>query len=161
VRLAVAVLALALAAPAAAAPPREGVLRPGESLGGIRLGVTGDEVKRRWGYVYGVCRGCERPTWYFNYRAFEQPGAGVELRRGRVVAVFTLWSPAGWRTSRGLRIGDAAARATTLHGALPRVECGSYSALTEWRGRTASAIYLVDERVWGFALLRPGAPVCR
>jgi hypothetical protein len=153
--------AVLAAAPAGATPPREGVLVPGERLGGIGLGMTGAQVRTAWGNRFGVCRTCARTTWYFNRRPFEPQGAGVELRGNRVAAVFTLWAPPGWRTTRGLRIGESAARVTTLYGALPQVHCGVYSARTLRRGRTVTAFYVLDEDVWGFGLLRPGVSVCR
>ncbi len=161
-RLAAAIAAaLALAAPAAAAPPAAGVLVPGRSLGGIELGQTKAEVERRWGRAYGVCRDCTRETWYFNYYAFQPRGAGVELRDGRVAAVFTLYQPTGWSTGRGLVLGDQVARVTLLHGALVRRECGGYSALLLPRGRTMTAFYVLDDKLWGFGLSSRSVPVCR
>ena len=157
-------MALAVAAGAAAAgasPPREGVFEPGRSLGGLRLGMTPAEVRAAWGTTFGRCRDCRRPTWYFNYTRFAPQGAGVEFRNGRVDAIFTLWSPAGWRTTRGLRVGDEEARVTALYGALNRGECGSYRTLLLPRGRVVSAFAIVDGRVWGFALLRPPSRPCR
>ncbi|NUT55556.1 MAG: FUSC family protein, partial [Thermoleophilia bacterium] len=74
---ATAILLLALAVPAAAAPPGAGVLVPGQSLGGVRLGATKAAVERSWGRAYGICRGCERETWSFNYYAFQPRGAAV------------------------------------------------------------------------------------
>jgi len=156
-----ALASLALAAPAAAAPPGAGVLVPGRSLGGIELGATKAEVERRWGRAYGVCRGCPNETWYFNYFAFQPRGAGVELRDGRVAAVFTLYQPSGWRTTRGLTLGDSVARVTSLYGALVRRECGGYSVLVlPGRGAT-TGFYVLDDRLWAFGLSRPGVPVCR
>ena len=108
-----AIVALVLAGTASAAPPREGVLVPGRSLGGVSLGMTSAQVRDAWGSRYGVCRDCEgRTTWYFNRVRFKPEGAGVELRRGRVAAVFTLWKPSGWRTRDGLTLGDPEARIT-------------------------------------------------
>jgi hypothetical protein len=152
-----AVLALATAA----APPRHGVLVPGESLGGIRLGATAADVRRAWGRAHGVCVGCPVRTWYFTYERFTQPGAAVELRHGRVQAVYTLWSPAEWRSTGGLVLGAPEADVTATAGLLERVECGTYAALVR-RGRDAvTAYYVVDGRLWGFGLGRPDAPVCR
>jgi hypothetical protein len=161
VRLAVALVVAAIAASSAsAAPPRAGVLVPGKSLGGVSLGATAAEVRAAWGSRYGVCRGCRKPTWYFNFAAFEPQGAGVTFERGRVVAIFTLWAPPGWRTTRGLRIGDEASRAAALHRGL-RINCGTYYALTQDRRRSVTSIYVHDEKVWGFGLSRPREPVCR
>ena len=160
-RFAVLIATLALAAPAAAAPPGAGMLVPGRSLGAIELGATKAEVERRWGRAYGVCRGCTRETWYFNYYAFQPRGAGVELRDGRVAAVFTLHQPAGWSTGRGLVLGDPVARVTALYGALVRRECGGYSALLLPGGGTMTAFYVLEDRLWGFGLSGRGVPVCR
>jgi hypothetical protein len=154
-------LLLLSAVPAAAAPPPAGVLVPGRNLGGIELGMSKAEVERRWGRAYGVCRGCDHETWYFNYYAFQPRGAGVELRKDRVAAVFTLYQPLGWRTTKGLRLGDPEARITAVHGALVRRECVGYAVL-ELPGRNAvTAFYVLDDRLWAFGLSRPGVPLCR
>jgi hypothetical protein len=163
VRLAVALAALAFAAPApvAAAPPPAGVLVPGRALGGIELGLTKAEVERRWGRAYGVCRGCARETWYFNYYAFRPAGVAVEFRRNRVAALYTLYRPPGWRTPNGLRLGDSAARVTQLYGALVRRACGRYEVLELGGRRGTTAFYVLDDRLWAFGLFRPGLPLCR
>lgn len=153
--------ALAVAGGASAKPPRAGLLVPGKSLGGLSLGATQAQVSAAWGSRHGVCRDCRAPTWYFNLRPFEPQGAGVTFRRGRAVALFTVWSPQGWRTDRGLRIDDPAAQIAGLYGSLLRVNCGTYAAMTLKRGRTITSFYLVDEKVWGFGLSRAGEPTCR
>jgi hypothetical protein len=162
VRLAAALAAtLVLAAPAGAAPPGAGVLVPGRSLGGVQLGATKTEVERQWGRAYGVCRGCPAETWYFNYYAFQPRGAGVELRGGRVAAVFTLYQPPGWRTTKGLVLGDPAARITSLYGSLLQRECGGYSAFVLPARGVRSVFYVLDDRLWAFGLARAGLPLCR
>lgn len=159
-------LALALAAVAglpalaAAAPPRAGVLVPGESLGGIRLGLTPAQVAAAWGARHGVCRGCERPTWYFTYRPFRPEGAGVVFERGRVVHAFTHWQPSGWRTSRGVTLGAGEAEVTRVYRALLRRSCGAYDALVLPGRRAATVFYLLDGELWGFGLTRPDASPC-
>ena len=160
--LATAVLALTLAtAASAAAIPKEGVVVPGVRLGGIRLGAGEVQVKRAWGADFGLCAICDLPTWYFNYAAFQPQGAGVAFRRHRVVALFTLYAPPNWRTSKGLKIGDDATRISELYGGLKLVACGFYSAY-EIPGRGATtAIYVQDGKVWGFGISRPGVRLCR
>ncbi|HSP73295.1 MAG TPA: hypothetical protein VLN26_13050 [Gaiellaceae bacterium] len=161
-RLAAAALAaLALAAPAAAAPPRSGVLVPGKSLAGVALGAPVNAVLRAWGRSFGICRGCRRPTWYFNFDPFQPQGAGVEFRDARVAAVFTLWSPPGWRTSSGVTIGDPVAEVTAVFGPLDRTDCSGYYALVLPQGRVVTSIYVLDDAVWGFGLSLPGIPPCR
>lgn len=152
--------ALALAAPTAAQPPPAGVLVPGKSLGGLHLGMTPAQVTAAWG-EHGRCRGCPYPTWYFNYAPFTPKGAGVEFRDNTVAAVYTIYAPASWHTPTRLRIGDPEARVTTLYGALPRVDCGGYHALTLIRKRTTTAFYVVDEKVYGFGLSRVAVQACR
>ncbi|MGH3071277.1 MAG: hypothetical protein ACRDNB_03270 [Gaiellaceae bacterium] len=154
-------LGLVLTAPAAAAPPGAGVLVPGRSLGGIELGSTKPEVERSWGRAYGVCRGCARETWYFNYYAFRPRGAGVEWRNGRAAAVFTIYQPLGWRTTKGLALGDPIARVTGTYGPLETQACGGYTVLV-LPGRTATtSFYVLRDRLWAFGLSRPGVPLCR
>ena len=117
-------------------PPRRsrtpGALVAGSSLGGVRLGEPAAQVRAALGGSYGVCSGCARPTWYFTYRPFAQPGLGVELTGGRVSAVYTLWQPSGWHGPQGLVLGALrgrgqraarpapADRLPRLHGARPR-----------------------------------------
>jgi hypothetical protein len=152
--------AFAASAPTAAKPPPAGLVVPGKSLGGLRLGMTPRQVRAAWGSDYGRCRACPRATWYYNYAPFKPQGAGVEFERGRVTAIFTLWAPAAWHTPRRLAIGDPAARITQLYGALPRVRCGRYDALT-LPGPVTTAFYVREEKVWGFGLSRAGAQLCR
>jgi hypothetical protein len=156
-------LAALLIAPAGeATPPRQGLVVPGASLGGLALGATRTEVRAAWGTSFGVCRDCRAQTWYFNLRPFEPQGAGVAFRRGRAVALFTVWSPPGWRTTRGLRIGDPEFRIAALYGSLLRVDCGRYSARTLRGPGVTTSFYVVDEQVWGFGLSVGGlASVCR
>jgi hypothetical protein len=155
-------LALLLAASgAAAAPPRAGLVVPGKTLGGLALGATKAQVREAWGTRHGVCRDCPAETWYFNLKRFEPQGAGVTFRNGSAAALFTVWSPPGWRTSQGLRIGDPEFRISTTYGTLFRVDCGRYSASTMRSKGVTTAFYVVDEQVWGFGLSRPGQPVCR
>jgi hypothetical protein len=157
----VALAAVVVTASASAAPPRAGVVIPGKRFAGLSLGATRAHVRAAWGSTFGVCRDCRRPTWYFNFRPFEPQGAGVSFRRGRAVALFTVWSPAEWRTDRGLGVGDPAARIAGIYGPLFRVNCGTYSTFTLRRGRTTTSIYVVDEQVWGFGLSLATEPICR
>ena len=158
---AIAILLLASALPAAAAPPGAGELVPGRSLGGIELGTAKADVERRWGRAYGVCRSCARETWYFNYYAFQPRGAAVEWRGDHAVAIFTLYQPLGWRTGKGLELGDPVERLRALYGPLPRVECTGYTAFAIRGRRATTAFYVLGDRLWAFGLSRPGVPLCR
>ena len=155
-------VALLLAAPAAAALPRKGVFVPGRSLGGLRLGATPAQVRAAWGSSYGRCRDCAQPTWYFTYRRYKARGAAVQFRHGLVAAIFTLWAPAGWKTTKGLYIGDNVDRMPGLYGTLARTDCpGNYYALTMPTPGGVNAFYVVNEKIFGFGLLSFGAAVCR
>jgi hypothetical protein len=159
--LVIGAIAVASVVEATAAAPRAGVLVPGKSLGGLALGATPAQVRKAWGPRHGTCRGCRAPTWYFNYARFEPEGAGITFRDGRAVALFTLWAPKGWRTNRGLKIGDDASRATALYRGLVRITCGTYYALTLNHANAVTSVYVHDEKIWGFGLSRPREPVCR
>jgi hypothetical protein len=160
--LALLVATLAVATPAtAAAPPARGVLVPGRSLGGLRLGMTQAQVRTAWGSSFGRCRDCLQPTWYYTFRRFQPQGAGVQFRRGRAEAIFTLWSPKGWRTNTGLKIGDEVSRVTELYGPLARMQCAGYYALIVPSRGGVNAIYIGGERVFGFGLLGFRAQICR
>jgi hypothetical protein len=141
--------------------PKRGKLVPGTSLGGVRLGMTPAQVRSLWGERFGVCRKCRQRTWYFTYRAFQPQGAAVSFRRGRVDAIWTLWSPEGWRTRDGsLRLGADDARVTAVLGPVVTIPCGSYSALLRTR-RVTTLYYLFGGKLWGFGLMRPEASPCR
>lgn len=151
---------LALAAPAEAALPREGVLVPGTSLGGIRLGMSKAHVKALWGPRFGTCRGCFYETWYFTYRAFEPQGAGVVFRNGKVARVFTLWQPPGWHTPGGLTLGLPEAELTGRYGSLVRRTCTRYTARLLEGTRAWTAFYVYAGVVWGFGLMPPEESPC-
>jgi hypothetical protein len=140
--------------------PAKGVVVPGQSLAGLRIGATQGQVRAAWGPRYGRCRDCAQTTWYFTYRQFQPQGAGVAFRNGRATALFTIWSPPGWHTNRGLTIGEPEARVTEVYGYLPRSECGTYSALVIRGSRFDTQLYVYKGEVWGFGLSRAGAPPC-
>jgi hypothetical protein len=134
---------------------------PGAALGGIRLGMTEADVRAQWGSKHGVCRNCDRPTWYFNLKPFEPQGAGVDFRQGRVARVFTVWRPIGWRTAGGVSLGVQSA---DLRDAVPGLRartCDGYTAHVEGEERGPVSVYYVFRgRLWGFALMRPGLSPC-
>ena len=140
--------------------PVKGVVVPGQTFAGLRLGATQAQVRAAWGPRFGRCRGCPQPTWYFTYRDFQPQGAGVTFLNGRATALFTIWSPPGWRTNRDLEVGEPEGRITALYGALPRTECGTYAALVLRRGSVDTQFYVYKGEVWGFGLSRAGAPPC-
>ncbi|HET7571285.1 MAG TPA: hypothetical protein VFJ77_01305 [Gaiellaceae bacterium] len=159
--LCAALLALAAVPAARAALPRAGVLDPGRSLGGIRIGERAADVRAALGSFRGLCRGCARTTWYYTYRAFDPHGLAVEVRHGRVAGVYTLWQPPGWHDPRGLDLGAAEAQVDSLAGPLLPVACSGYTALVADRGRTRTVYYVAGGRLWAFGLFAHGADPCR
>ena len=156
-----AVLALCAAAPAAAELPARGALVPDRSLGGIRLGETPAQVRAALGSSFGVCRGCARTTWYFTYREVRPARARGRAHGGRVSGVYTLWQPAGWHAPRGLQLGAPQGQVITLAGGLFSIACLSYKALVHDSETARTVYYVVDGKLWGFGLLRPGEDPCR
>jgi hypothetical protein len=165
------VLAAALLAPpalAASSLPARGVLTPGKSLGGIRIGMTMAQVKATWGTNYKLCprsQYCPNSktdqVWYFIYERGEPLGAGVRFRHGRVSAVFTLGSPQGWHTLQGLGVGQQIDKANELYGQLAWHVCIGYGAMSMRNGNTVTSIYTSGEAVYGFALTAPSEPICQ
>jgi hypothetical protein len=151
-------LALLVSSPAL---PAEGVLTPGESLGGVQLGDTTAAVTKRWGSRHTSCALCKRTTWLYSYRGRGPAGAAVSFRNERVAAVFTLGVPRGWRTSRGVALGDPAEKVQALYGRLPWSRCIGYGALSMRRPGVVTSIYTYGESVYGFALSLPSEPVCQ
>ena len=159
--IASAVVALALAVPAAASLPRAGVLVPGRSLGGIRLGESPAAVRAALGTFYGTCRSCPRRTWYFTYKPFDRRGLAVEFSGGKVSGVYTLWRPAGWHGPHELGFGSSVLAVHHLANASHAVTCTDYEALERDSGHARTAYYVVGGRLWGFGLFRRGANPCR
>lgn len=141
--------------------PEQGVLAPGKHLGGVRLGDSQAQVRARWGSRYTVCAVCSSPTWLYGSRARSSAGAAVTFRRGKVTAVFTLGVPRGWRTTRGVRLGDPAEKVNAVYGRLPWSRCLGYGALSIRRPGSVASIYTYGESVYGFALTLPSEPVCQ
>jgi hypothetical protein len=160
-------LALALAAPAASPAtattlPKLGVLAPGQSLAGARLGDTTGAVRTRWGAGYKVCTVCPALTWLYMYPDRFPTGVAVTFRNGRASAIFTLGSPIGWKTTKGLRVGAPVEAIDELYGtAMHWSRCIGYGALSSRKGSVVTSIYTHGESVYGFALTRPSEPVCQ
>ena len=79
----------------------------------------------------------------------------------RVAAVLTLGVPRGWRTSRGVSLGDPADKVLSVYGTLPWSRCVGYGAVSIRRGGAVASIYTYGESVYGFALTLPSEPVCQ
>ena len=116
---------------------------------------------RRARRAFGVCRGCATTTWYFTYHTFDRHGLAVELTRGRVSAVYTLWQPAGWTAPGGLTLGAVEAQITAFAGATIPVVCSGYDARVSDVARARTGLLHRRGKLWGFGLLRPRANPCR
>jgi hypothetical protein len=140
--------------------PKQGVLVSNRSLAGIRLGDSRAAVKKLWGGHFTRCVDCAPETWFYFYPPPADPvGAAVEFVDGRVVAVFTLGSPAGWRTSTGIKVGQILGfpRASDPQW----LSCNGYSAKPAISSGTAVASILTQgAAVYGFALTRPSVSPC-
>jgi hypothetical protein len=142
--------------------PTRGVLAPGESLAGVRIGDTVAKVKRLWGSNYKVCPSCKAPTWFYFYSRGEPLGAAVRFsKQGRVVAVFTLGAPTGWRTAEGLLVGEQIDKVVRLYGSLGWHVCIGYGAMSMRKGNVVTSIYTTGQAVYGFAITAPAEPICQ
>jgi hypothetical protein len=165
------VIALSVFVPSAVAAralPTRGVLTPGQSLGGIKIGMTMAQVKTVWGLNYKLCPRSSACTltktdqvWDYIYERGEPLGAAVRFRKGVVTAVFTLGSPAGWHTQQGLGVGEQVEKANELYGQLAWHVCTGYGAMSMRNGNTVTSIYTTGENVYGFALTAPTEPICQ
>ena len=64
----------------ATAFPSQGVVVPGQSIGGVGIGMTELQVKQRWGGGYTVCTQCgPELTWLYEYQGGEPLGAAVKF----------------------------------------------------------------------------------
>ncbi len=154
-------LSLAGAGVAQAGVPAKGVLVSGVSLGGVRLGEPEAAVERRWGPRHRLCAVCPVRTWLFQVQGQRWSGVAASFRRGRVVALFTLGAPLGWRTAEGLAVGDDSFRTRPLYGQIPYTRCIGYGALSIRRPGSVTSIYTFGDLVYGLALTAPAEPVCQ
>jgi hypothetical protein len=140
-----------------AALPTVGVLIRGESLGGVALGDTKEQVRALWGSSYSVCGTCDPKTWFY-FDANKAAGVAVGFRDGFVTAVYTLGTPVGWRTSDGVRIGTLVGEFNNPAG--KTTACVGYGAVSTRSANTVTSILMNGQSVYGFALTRPNEPVC-
>jgi hypothetical protein len=159
------VFALAIVAAVAGFLPAQGTFVPHESLAGVRLGDTPAQVRTAIGTRYTVCKTCDSPSWFYFTRAgFSggESGLGVSFRQGRVAAVYTLGYPRGWRTPKGLKVGQEERRLLKLYGGgMSITECIGYMAHSRRGPGVVSTFFTMDAFVSGFALTLPSEPVCR
>jgi hypothetical protein len=144
----------------AAGFPIRGVVVPGKSIGTISLGMTETQVRGRWGRSYTACASCPLTTWLYTYKGGEPLGAAVKFANNRVVAVFTLGSPAGWGL-KGVMMGDPLSNVYNLFGNTGDAQCIGYDALTVRIGADTMSFYGAAGVIYGYALTAPSQPVCQ
>jgi hypothetical protein len=137
--------------------PVKGVLVPGQSLGGIRLGDTGGKVLALWGRNFSMLPG-QPMTWLYMSPTGDPYGAGVSFREGKVTAIFTLGGITGWRRSDGLRVGQIFSKFNDPNGRT--TACVGYGAISSHAADAVTSILMQGQSVYGFALTRPSEPVC-
>jgi hypothetical protein len=153
--------AAARAAVPSGALPRAGVLVTGQSLAGISLGDSEAKVRALWGSHFSRC--CAPGTWFYVYPPPSDPvGAAVEFRHGKVVAVYTLGSPAGWHTQTGVRIGQILENPPAVKGqSSVYFACAGYGAKsTRSSSGAVTSILTQGASVYGFALTAPSVSPC-
>jgi hypothetical protein len=133
VPLAAAVAALAIVGAGAAAPRADTLIRPGQSIGKARLGMTEAQVRRAMGKPLAVVRrragfGSNVELQYADFNLFVE----LRTRRGtlRVTRVTTLQESE--RTPAGIRIGS---RRTTVLARYGRLVCAKPETRDGGRGR--------------------------
>lgn len=148
---------------AGASLPSRGVVVAGESIAGVRLGMTELAVRKAWGSRYKPCEACgPLVTWLYTFPGAEPLGAAVKFAvNGRVAAVFTLGSPKGWGI-KGLMMGDPVTNVYNLFGSSPtQINCIGYSALSVQIGAARMSFYSSSGVIYGYALTAASQPVCQ
>jgi hypothetical protein len=139
--------------------PVNGILVPGKSLGGVRLGDPAAKVQMLWGRDYTVLS--DRPTtWLYMSPTGDPFGAAVSFRHRVVTAVFTIGGTGGWHTSNGLRVGQTLASFNDPSPSSTSTACIGYGAVSTRSGSAVTSILTNGQAVYGFALTRPFEPVC-
>lgn len=141
--------------------PVRGVIVPGVSFAGIKLGDTGQRVRAVWGNNFTACGYCTDTTWLYEYRGGEPLGAAARFEKNKLVAVFSLGSPAGWKTDKGLYMGDPISNVYQYYGGTATTRCIGFDAITARIGKSVTAFYSAAGVVYGFAMVVPGMTVCQ
>jgi hypothetical protein len=141
--------------------PIKGIVVPGVSFAGLKLGQTEQQVAALWGKNYTVCAYCKDTTWLYVYPGGEPLGAGVRFQKNKIVAVFSLGSPAGWRTDKGLFMGDPISNVYNYFGTTGTTRCIGFDALTVRLGNSVTAFYSAAGVIYGFAIVAGNLSVCQ
>ena len=169
--------------------PSKGNVVPGQTIGGIGLGMSELQVKQRWGHNYSVCTTCggRNLIWLYEYQGGEPLGAAVKFNipntasstsksskttskaavaaaaaaaTAKVVAVFTLGSPLGWGV-KGAMMFDPVSNVYNIFGNPGTANCVGYTALTIRIGANTMSFYSASGVIYGFALTAPSQSPCQ
>ena len=141
-------------------PPR-GVVVPGVSFAGVKIGDTQRRVRALWGNKFVTCKYCTDTTWLYEYQFGEPLGAAARFQHNRVVALFSLGSPAGWKTDKGLAMGDPISNVYQYYTTTGTTRCVGFDAITAKTGKTVTAFYSAAGVIYGFAIVIPSMTVCQ
>lgn len=141
--------------------PTRGLFVPGVSLAGVHIGDTQKRVVSILGPKYKTCAFCTDPTFLWMYGSGEPLGMAARFENGKVVAVFTLGSPAGWKTDKGLAMGDGVSNVYNFFPNTGTKRCIGFDAITVRTGNVMTAFYSSAGVVYGFAMVIPSMTVCQ
>lgn len=150
--------------------PTVGILIPGVSLAGIKLGMTEKQVGKILGENPVLCTIkittlCREPVYLYEYTHGEPLGVGVKFHafegNEQVSAVFMLGTIAGWRTKEGLKIGDPVSNIYNFYSTPYDTNCIGFAALSAKSGSVTTSFYTADGIVSGFAITQPPEGICQ
>lgn len=150
--------------------PTVGILVPGVSLAGIKLGMTEKQVGKILGENPVLCtvaisKLCAEPVFLYEYTHGEPLGVGVKFHAFEgnelVSAVFTLGTIQGWHTKEGLKMGDPVSNIYNFYSTPINTNCIGFAALSAKSGKVTTSFYTADGIVSGFALTQPPEGVCQ
>jgi hypothetical protein len=142
--------------------PTRALFIAGTSLAGVKLGDTQAAVKARLGPRYEIFDQSKDVIWLYEYQGGEPLGMGIRFdKKLKVVAMFTLGTPIGWKTDKGLKLFDPISNVYQYYNTTKETRCIGYDALSMGGKGSTSAFYSAAGVVYGFALVVPGQNVCQ
>ncbi len=91
--------------------PSRGIVVPGQTIGGVGVGMSQDQVIARWGHNFRVCQSCGKQlVWLYVYPGPEPLGAAVKFN---VASPESGGSPAARAAITAEKAADAAQTAET------------------------------------------------